>query len=154
VDPSTGMAEVAGVRAETIRAWSQRSSQLREWAADNLVLVDGVQPTQAQLATAQKATRPKKPEELAWVQLQRSWREDARGLQFDHAGRDAARAARIAASRAPFDRARLADMAEKSTRRRSPAPTWWRSSARNCPSTPNSHRVRSLKSRWTRWRCG
>jgi hypothetical protein len=27
VDPSTGMAEVAGVRAETIRAWPQRSSQ-------------------------------------------------------------------------------------------------------------------------------
>jgi conjugative relaxase-like TrwC/TraI family protein len=64
VDPSTGMAEVAGVRAETIRAWSQRSSQLRQWAANNLVLVDGEQPTPAQLATAQKATRPKKPEEL------------------------------------------------------------------------------------------
>ncbi len=113
VDPSTGMAEVAGIKAETIRAWSQRSSQLREWAAHSLVLVDGAQPTQAQLATAQKATRPKKPEELAWVRLQQMWREDARGLQLDSAGRDAARAARIAASRAPFDRARLGDMAEK-----------------------------------------
>ena len=113
VDPSTGMAEVAGISAETIRAWSQRSSQLREWAANNLTLVDGEQPTQAQLATAQKATRPKKPEEFAWVQLQQMWREDARGLRLDRAGRDAARAARIAASRAPFDRARLAEAAEK-----------------------------------------
>ena len=107
------MAEIAGVPAETIRAWSRRSSKLREWAADNLTLVDGEQPTQAQLATAQKATRPTKPEELAWVQLQAEWREDARGLQLDRAGRDAARAARRAASRAPFDRARLAEAAEK-----------------------------------------
>jgi conjugative relaxase-like TrwC/TraI family protein len=139
VDPSTGMAEVAGVGAETIRAWSQRSNQLRDWAANNLVLADGAQPTQAQLATAQKATRPKKPEELAWVQLQQVWREDARGLRLDRAARDTARAARIAATRAPFDRARLADM---------------RSWARNCPSTPNAHRARYSRRQSTRWRCG
>jgi conjugative relaxase-like TrwC/TraI family protein len=108
VDPFTGMAEMAGVSAETIRAWSQRSSQLREWAVNNLTLVDGAQPTQAQLASAQKSTRPNKPEELAWMQLQQMWREDARGLQLDRAARDTARAARIGASRTPFDRARLA----------------------------------------------
>jgi conjugative relaxase-like TrwC/TraI family protein len=33
VDPSTGMAELAGVDRDTITAWSRRSSQLREWAA-------------------------------------------------------------------------------------------------------------------------
>ena len=113
VDSFTGMAEVTGVRAETIRAWSQHSSQLREWAANHLTLVEGEKLSPAQLAAAQKATRPKKPEELSWVQLQQIWREDERGLRLDRAGRDAARAARIAASRAPFDRARLAGMAEK-----------------------------------------
>ncbi len=62
VDPSTGLAEVAGITAATITAWSRRSTQLREWAANNLVLIDGAAPSQAQLATAQKATRPAKPE--------------------------------------------------------------------------------------------
>jgi conjugative relaxase-like TrwC/TraI family protein len=52
VDPHTGMAEIAGVTTETIKAWSQRSTRLREWASNNLVLVDG-QPTAAQLAAAQ-----------------------------------------------------------------------------------------------------
>jgi len=41
------------------------------------------------------------------------WRTDARGLQLDRASFDAARAARRAAARTPFDRARLADAAEK-----------------------------------------
>ena len=41
VDPSTGMAELAGVDRATITAWSRRSTQLREWAADNLNVVDG-----------------------------------------------------------------------------------------------------------------
>ena len=67
----------------------------------------------AQLAAAQKATRPAKPEELAWAQLLEQWRADARGLQLDRAAFDAARAARRAAARTPFDRARLADAAEK-----------------------------------------
>ena len=71
------------------------------------------QPTPAQLAAAQKATRPAKPEQLAWVQLQTMWREDARGLRLDRAAFQEARQARRAASRAPFDRRRLATMAEK-----------------------------------------
>lgn len=82
IDAHTGMAEIAGVTHESIRAWSQRSSRLREWARDNLVLVDG-QPSAAQLAAAQKATRPAKPESLGWLQLKEQWRADARGLVLD-----------------------------------------------------------------------
>jgi conjugative relaxase-like TrwC/TraI family protein len=73
VDPSTGMAEIAGIHRDSITAWSRRSSQLRQWAAHNLTAVDGP-VSQAQLAVAQKATRPAKPEELAWGQLQQQWR--------------------------------------------------------------------------------
>ena len=113
VDASTGMAEVAGIDAATITAWSQRATQLREWAANNLVLVDGAAPTQAQLAAAQKATRPAKPEQLAWVQLRQMWAHDPRGLGVDRAAHSAARQARRAASKAPFDRRRLAEMAAK-----------------------------------------
>jgi conjugative relaxase-like TrwC/TraI family protein len=113
VDPATGMAELAGVDRDTITAWSRRSTQLREWAAHNLTVVEGGSLSAAQLAAAQKATRPAKPEELAWAQLLEGWRADARGLQLDRASFDAARAARRAAARTPFDRARLADAAEK-----------------------------------------
>ena len=41
VDPFTGMAEIAGVTKDCIKAWSQRSTRLREWARNNLVVVDG-----------------------------------------------------------------------------------------------------------------
>ena len=74
VDPHTGMAEIAGVRPDIVRTWSRRSTQLRAWAAHNLVLDNtGAGPSAAQLATAQKATRPAKPEQLAWPQLRRRW---------------------------------------------------------------------------------
>ncbi|BBZ06835.1 hypothetical protein MDOR_10040 [Mycolicibacterium doricum] len=112
VDSSTGMAELAGVDRDTITAWSRRSTALREWAAGNLKVVDGPLSA-AQLAAAQKATRPGKPEELAWGQLVAEWRADARGLRLDRAAFEAARAARRAAARTPFDRARLAAAAEK-----------------------------------------
>lgn len=56
------------------------------------------QVSAAQLATAQKATRPAKPEELSWGQLLDQWRADVRGL-------------RLAVRRAPFDRVRLAEAA-------------------------------------------
>jgi TrwC relaxase len=53
VDPHTGIAEIAGINPETLRQWSQRSTQLREWAAHNLVLDDREGgPTAGQLATA------------------------------------------------------------------------------------------------------
>ena len=112
VDPSSGMAELAGVDRDTITAWSRRSTQLREWASHNLQVVDAPFSA-AQLAAAQKATRPAKPEELAWAQLLEQWRADARGLRLDRAAFDAARAARRAAARTPFDRGRLAEAAEK-----------------------------------------
>ncbi|MBV8347030.1 MAG: relaxase domain-containing protein, partial [Mycolicibacterium sp.] len=35
VDPHSGMAEVAGVSKDLIKAWSTRSTMLREWAANN-----------------------------------------------------------------------------------------------------------------------
>jgi conjugative relaxase-like TrwC/TraI family protein len=109
VDPATGMAELAGVDGSTITAWSGRSTQLREWAAHHLTVVEGGSLSAAQLAIAQKATRPAKPEELAWAALLEQWRADARGLQLDRAAFDASRTA----ARTPFDRARLADAAEK-----------------------------------------
>ncbi|AGB24302.1 TrwC relaxase [Mycobacterium sp. JS623] len=112
VDPSTGMAELAGVTREMITAWSRRSTQLREWAAHHLEVVEGGALSAAQLAAAQKATRPAKPEELAWAQLVAQWRGDERGLALDRASFEAARAARRAAARAPFDRARIAAAAE------------------------------------------
>ena len=83
IDPHTGMAEVAGVAGETISAWSQRSTQLREWAAQNLVIDDEAGPTGEQLAAAQKATRPAKPEHLAWGELKRMWAADERGFAID-----------------------------------------------------------------------
>jgi conjugative relaxase-like TrwC/TraI family protein len=116
VDPHTGMAEIAGIDPKTITAWSQRSSALREWAADNLVVVDAAAgPSAAQLAAAQKATRPSKPEQLAWAALVQDWRADARGLRFDRDAFTQARAARrawSAASKAPLDRRRLLGAAE------------------------------------------
>jgi TrwC relaxase len=112
VDPATGMAESAGVDRDTITAWSRRSTQLRDWAAHNLALVD--QPlTAAQAAAAQKATRPTKPEELAWNQLVAQWRADPRGLHLDRAAFYAARAARRASARTGFDSARILAAAEQ-----------------------------------------
>jgi conjugative relaxase-like TrwC/TraI family protein len=107
VDPFSGMAEIAAVTQECIKAWSQRSTRLRDWAHHNLVVVDG-QLTAQQLAAAQKATRPAKPESKSWAELREDWRADARGLQLDRAGHLAARAARRAAPRLLLDRARLA----------------------------------------------
>ena len=98
VDPSTGMAELAGVDRDTITAWSRRSTQLRDWAAHNLHVVDGPL-TAAQLAAAQKATRPPNPKSSPGPQLVEQWRADARGLRLDRAAFDAARAARRAAAR-------------------------------------------------------
>jgi hypothetical protein len=112
VDPHSGMAEIAGVTKESITAWSRRSTRLREWAAQNLVIVDG-EPTAAQLAAAQKATRPTKPESLAWEELKAGWRADARGLHLDRDAHHAARAHRVheASSRTPTAQASAQDRA-------------------------------------------
>jgi conjugative relaxase-like TrwC/TraI family protein len=107
VDGHSGMAEIAGVTKKCLKAWSQRSTRLREWAHNNLVVVDG-EPTVQQLAVAQKATRPSKPESTAWAELTAEWRADARGLELDRAAHLDARDARHAAPRLLLDRARLA----------------------------------------------
>src|SRR3954452_22202081 len=52
-DPATGMAEVAGITADTITAWSQRSTQLHRWAAGNLAVADARHLASEQLAAAQ-----------------------------------------------------------------------------------------------------
>jgi conjugative relaxase-like TrwC/TraI family protein len=109
VDGHSAMAEIAGVTKNCLKAWSQRSTRLREWAHNNLVVVDG-EPTAQQLAAAQKATRPAKPESKAWAELTAEWRADVRGLELDRAAHLEARAARRAAPRMLLDRARLARM--------------------------------------------
>ena len=110
VDPCTGMAEVAGVDKDCVKAWSQRSTRLREWARSNLLVVDG-KLSAAQTAAAQKATRPAKPESLAWEALKAQWRADTRGLVLDRGAHLAARAARQRAARRALDRAHLAELA-------------------------------------------
>jgi conjugative relaxase-like TrwC/TraI family protein len=112
VDAHSGMAEIAGVDKDCITAWSQRSTRLREWAKRNLVVVDG-EPTAAQTAAAQKATRPAKPETLAFDALKQQWRADARGLVLDRDAHYAARDARRAQARTAADRARIAQMAAR-----------------------------------------
>lgn len=95
VDARTGMAEIAGIDATTIAAWSTRSTALREWAASNLTVVDDVKGlSQAQLAAAQKATRPRKPESLSWAELRAQWRADRRGLAVSRTAQAEARTAR------------------------------------------------------------
>ncbi|OBF24941.1 MULTISPECIES: MobF family relaxase [Mycobacterium] len=115
IDPATGMAEVAAIDPASITAWSQRASALRAWAAKNLVVVDPTAgPTPAQLAAAQKATRPGKPEQLAWTELRRLWREDPRGWTINRSAHEAARHARQArATRGVWSRSRLVEAAEQ-----------------------------------------
>jgi conjugative relaxase-like TrwC/TraI family protein len=109
-DEHTGMAEIAGITPECLKAWSQRSTRLREWARHNLVVVEG-RLSAAQTAAAQKATRPAKPESLAWETLTAQWRADARGLMLDRAAHVAARAARRGTARPrELDRARLIEL--------------------------------------------
>jgi conjugative relaxase-like TrwC/TraI family protein len=109
VDGHSGMAEIAGVTKNCLTAWSQRSTRLREWAHNNLIVVDGELSAQ-QLGAAQKATRPAKPESKSWAELKEEWRADARGLALDRAAHLAAHAGRRAAPRLLTDRARLARM--------------------------------------------
>ncbi len=73
IDPHSGMAELAGVDPELLAAASQRSTQLSEWAAENLVVDGSGKLTAAQLARAQKATRPRKPEHRPWAELKAEW---------------------------------------------------------------------------------
>jgi hypothetical protein len=74
------------------------------------VVVDG-KLSAAQTAAAQKATRPAKPESLAWETLKKQWRADTRGLVLDRGAHYGARAERRRAARRALDRARLTEMA-------------------------------------------
>lgn len=93
VDPRTGMAEVAGANLDDLASWSTRSTQLREWAAGHL-RVAGEDLSAGQLAVAQKATRPRKPEGVAWAALRGAWAADARGFRVNASAQRAAREAR------------------------------------------------------------
>ena len=112
VDEHTGMAEIAGVDRDCLQSWSQRSTRLREWARNNLVITDA-EPTPEQLAAAQKATRPPKPESLAWAALKQIWRADPRGLVLQRDAHYAAKDQRRRANRRPLDRRRIAAMAAR-----------------------------------------
>jgi conjugative relaxase-like TrwC/TraI family protein len=112
VGEHTGMAELAGVPRATIKAWSRRSTRLRQWAAQHLVVMNDTLRAR-QLAAAQRATRPKKPESLSWETLKEQWRVDARGFNLDRRAWQRARAEREAEHRSSFDRRRLSQMAAK-----------------------------------------
>jgi hypothetical protein len=89
----------------------------------HLVVIDG-EPTPAQLAAAQKATRPSKPESLAWTDLKQQWRTDARGLRLDRDAHLAARTERHTHTRAAHTTPRAPPTLRRtSTNPRSPAPT-------------------------------
>lgn len=96
----SAMAEVAGVDPELLAAASQRSTQLAEWAAQNLVIAAEDGPTAAQLARAQKATRPRKPEHRPWAELKAEWVQRFGEVTLDAAAQAAAREQRIAAAAA------------------------------------------------------
>ena len=82
-DPHTGMAELAAVRRAPSNGGRNAPPSCVQWAADNLVLADG-EASAAQLAAAQKPTRPRKqPEGTAWAQLRRLWRDDPRKFSLD-----------------------------------------------------------------------
>jgi hypothetical protein len=84
-----------------------------EWAAGNFALADARHLSPAQLSTAQKATRPAKPEQLAWVELRAQWRADERGLAIDGAAWRQARQAREQAALTPLNRDWLVTAAER-----------------------------------------
>ena len=122
VDEHTGMAEIAGVDTDCIKAWSQRSTRLREWARNNLVVVDGERDRRA--AGGRAEGHPPGQARAAGVGdaqgavARRRARSDAGPRRAPSGARGAAPDARRA-----LDRARLAPWRRASTRRRSPAPT-------------------------------
>ena len=142
VDEHSGMGEIAGITKRCLRAWSRQSTRLREWARDNLVVVDGELSAQ-QLAAAQKATRPPKPESKSWASSSRSgapmravWRLTAPRMR-----KRAARAAPRRASSVTAPRWRAPPRA--STKARSPARTSSSWSARRSRSTRTVTRART-----------
>lgn len=112
VGEHSGMAELAGVTKETIKAYSRRKTRLLQWANANLRVLEDT-PTARQLAAAQRATRPDKPESLSWEALKEMWRADPRGFELDRDAWLRAKAEREKQTRRGFDRRTLAEMAAK-----------------------------------------
>lgn len=96
IDPSTGLGDIAGVPRDLIDAASQRSTQLREWAHEHLVVTDDHRLTAGQLSAAQKATRPSKPEHKPWAELRQEWADRFGALEVDQAAQLKARREREA----------------------------------------------------------
>lgn len=96
IDPRTGMAEIAGAHRGDLMSWSTRSTQLREWASGHL-RIECDELSAAQLATAQKATRPRKPEGVAWAALRGAWAADERTFRVNIDAQQAARESRLRA---------------------------------------------------------
>ncbi|RIT15046.1 AAA family ATPase [Mycobacteroides abscessus] len=93
IDPRTGMADIAGAHRGDMTSWSTRSTQLREWASGHL-RIECDELSAAQLATAQKATRPRKPEGVAWAALRGAWAADERTFRVNIDAQQAARESR------------------------------------------------------------
>ena len=141
VDPHSGMAELAGVDPELIAAASQRSTQLSEWAAQNLIVDGSGKPTAGQLARAQKATRPRKPEHRPWAELKAEWAQRFGGeLVLDEPAQQEALTRLREDSRLSFVRGHGL-RSGASTSRPSPALISSRHSVRTCrPSSMRPHR--------------
>lgn len=112
VGERSGMAELAGVSRATITAYSRRSTRLRQWAAEHLTVLEDT-PSARQLAAAQRATRPDKPESLSWEALKEMWRDDPRGFELDRQAWQQARAEREAEGKRGFNRRRLSEIAAR-----------------------------------------
>jgi conjugative relaxase-like TrwC/TraI family protein len=101
VDAHSGMAELAGVDRDLLAASSQRSTQLAAWAAEHLLVDNTGELSAGQLAAAQKATRPRKPEHRPWAELKTEWAARFGGeLVLDAHAQDTARTERRTAAAA------------------------------------------------------
>ena len=155
VDPSTGMAELAGVDRDTITAWSRRSTQLREWAAHNLHVGEGGSSVGGAAGDRAKGHPPRQTRRtrLGAVvgavarRCARRWTWTARP--------SSKRAQRGAQQRELHSIGRASPPPPKRLRRpRSPAPTWSRSSAHNYRWIPSARRVRLVEAAVDEFRCG
>ena len=101
VDPHTGIAEIAGFDPAFLTSFSRRTSEIMEWAKENLsdyaaAQQDAERSDAEQVAhkwrkgerefldVAQKATRNKKLETLHYDELRAQWRNDPRAAGFDY----------------------------------------------------------------------
>ena len=122
-DIPTGMAELAGIDPASIKVWSQRATALRSGRPTISSWSMARRPLRRSWRPRRRPPAPPNPNSgLGGIDQQ--WRADTRAIRLDREAFQEARQVRRAASKAPFDRRQLADMAEKSRRRRSPAPTW------------------------------